>query len=113
PKPGEPPKPGDPAKPAEPAKPPENAPLTPEQGKERKGRDHGSPGIPPSPKREWVSIKDAQTELEHLKAYLKKKDADNQDIIASLDSLAKAYHNLRSDVEEPAVVPANPKTIED
>ncbi|MBL9089129.1 MAG: hypothetical protein JNM10_18465 [Planctomycetia bacterium] len=41
-----------------------------------------------------VTIKDAEVEAGRLKDLLKKSKSDNQDILASLDALAKAYANL-------------------
>lgn len=41
-----------------------------------------------------VTIKDAEVEAGRLKDLLKKSKSDNQDILASLDALAKAYVNL-------------------
>ena len=41
-----------------------------------------------------VTLKDAEVEAGRLKELLKKSKSDNQDILASLEALAKAYTNL-------------------
>jgi hypothetical protein len=108
----EPPKPGDPANP-DPKAAPAPAAVNPADIEKLKVHGRVCPYIaqPPAP-REWVTVSDAQKELVSLKAYLKNKKADNQDIIASLTATAKAYHNLAPDTpvpEKPAdAEPADP-----
>jgi hypothetical protein len=85
------PKPADP-KPADPAmgEPGMDAPVDPAMG---------APMAPPAaPAAEPVYIKDAMSELERLKALLKKSKSENADILASEDAVAKGILNLAPDV---------------
>ena len=56
--------------------------------------DPAKPADPNAAKVAPVPVADAQAELTHLKEYLKNSKSDNGDILAALDAVEKAYHNL-------------------
>ncbi|MCC7139725.1 MAG: hypothetical protein IT460_14975 [Planctomycetes bacterium] len=87
------------AKPAEPAKPdapadPNAKPADPNANGGAKPEEHLVHGRPNPFHGEPVLLKDGLAEAVRLKGYLKTSKSDNGDILASLDALAKAYHNL-------------------
>ncbi len=97
PAPGDPPNPPDPAKPADPAKPGDPPPADP--AKPDPAKPDPAAGVPPPaaqpPK---IPLKDAWSELSRLIALVKdNKKSDNGDIIAAIDAVSKAYHNLAPD----------------
>lgn len=52
------------------------------------------PNAPAAPAAEAVSLNDGRAELNHLEEYLKKSKSDNQDILAAMDAVMKAYKGL-------------------